>query len=130
MRSTRQREVILDDLRSVKTHPTADEVYDMSRRRVPGISLATVYRNLEALADIGVVGRLALAGSKRRYDGDVSRHYHSRCPCCARVFDLSKAESNEVDDALKGLRSLDGVENIEIELKRICGECASAKGNT
>jgi Fur family ferric uptake transcriptional regulator len=125
MRTTRQREVILDDLRSVTSHPTADEVYEMSRRRLPDISLATVYRNLEALADMGVVGRLSLAGTKRRYDGNVSRHYHSRCSKCGRVFDLPVEESRSVDDALTELRSMEGVEDIDIEIKRVCAGCSA-----
>ena len=47
LRMTRQRQVIIDELRSVTSHPTADDVYDMVRRRLPNVSLGTVYRNLE-----------------------------------------------------------------------------------
>jgi len=123
VRSTRQRDVILEDLRSVKTHPTADEVYEMSRKRVPDISLATVYRNLERMSELGVITRLDLSAGKRRYDGDVSRHYHFRCPVCGRVFDLSLGESHTVEGALGVLRSLRGVEGVLIELKRVCAKC-------
>ena len=124
MRASRQRDVVLEDLRSVTSHPTADEVYEMSRRRIPTISLGTVYRNLEALAEKGVIRRLSLAGAKRRYDGDISRHYHSRCPICERIFDLPAEESATVAASLEDVRRLDGVEGIAIELRRVCADCS------
>ncbi|MGE5577510.1 MAG: Fur family transcriptional regulator, partial [Syntrophothermus sp.] len=52
---TRQRQIILEELKNVTTHPTADEVYEMVRRRLPRISLGTVYRNLELLAEEGII---------------------------------------------------------------------------
>ena len=62
-RMTRQRAVILEELRKVKTHPTADELYSIVRERLPRISLGTVYRNLDFLADTGEIRRLEAAGT-------------------------------------------------------------------
>lgn len=87
-RMTRQRQVILEELRKVVTHPTADEVCQMVRRRMPRISLGTVYRNLEILADYGLVQKLELAGHQRRFDGNIENHYHVRCTACNKVEDL------------------------------------------
>ena len=53
LRMTRQRKVILEELCKVDTHPSADEVYALVRKRLPRISLGTVYRNLEILAESG-----------------------------------------------------------------------------
>ena len=62
---TQQRRVILEELRKHNTHPSADEVYDMVRARLPKISLGTVYRNLEILTELGEIQTLALCARKR-----------------------------------------------------------------
>ena len=69
-RMTRQRAVILEELRKVKTHPTADELYSIVRERLPRISLGTVYRNLDFLTESKEILKLESAGSIRRFDGD------------------------------------------------------------
>jgi len=53
-RNTRQRQVVLEELRKLTSHPTAAELYEITRARLPKISLGTVYRNLEVLAENGV----------------------------------------------------------------------------
>lgn len=88
IRLSRQRETILAELRKVKTHPTADEVYDMVRKILPRISLGTVYRNLDTLSNRGVVLRLGGAGTQKRFDGNPAAHPHLRCSVCGRVDDL------------------------------------------
>lgn len=89
LRLTKQRKIILEEIQKVKSHPSANEIYTLVRRRLPRISLATVYRNLELLADHGLIQKLALAGSQRRFDGTVADHYHIRCLKCERVDDIA-----------------------------------------
>jgi len=86
-RVTSQRRVILDEVRNTTLHPTATEVYELVRRRIPSISLATVYRNLELLCEQGLIQCLR-GGDQRRYDADLTDHYHIRCTVCGRVDDL------------------------------------------
>jgi len=88
IRLSRQRETILAELCKVKTHPTADEVYDMVRKIMPRISLGTVYRNLDFLSSRGVVLRLGGAGTQKRFDGNPMPHPHLRCSVCGRVEDV------------------------------------------
>jgi len=88
LRMTKQRQVILEELRAVTSHPTADDMYDMVRRRLPNVSLGTVYRNLEILAESGVVQKIDIGGTKKRFDGNVAIHYHLRCEVCGRVDDV------------------------------------------
>jgi Fur family ferric uptake transcriptional regulator len=88
MRLTSQRQVILEELRKVKSHPTANEVYDMVRKRLPRIGLGTVYRNLDLLAEKGIIKKLEVGGEQKRFDGDTSQHYHIRCMECDRVEDI------------------------------------------
>lgn len=87
-RRTCQRQVILEELQKLQSHPTAVALYEIVRRRVPKISLGTVYRNLELLARTGVIQKLEFAGSEARFDGDVTRHDHLRCVRCGRVDDI------------------------------------------
>ena len=87
IRMTNQRKVILTVLGRSKSHPTADEVYREVRKRLPHISLATVYRNLELLSAHGMIGKLDHAGTQKRFDGDTDHHYHIRCVRCGRVED-------------------------------------------
>ena len=87
-RMTRQRRIILEELRKLRSHPTADEVYDTVRKRVPRISLGTVYRNLEVLSQWGLARKVDLAGAPRRFDGSMEEHYHVRCLACGELEDV------------------------------------------
>ncbi len=87
-RMTKQRKVILEELRKVKTHPCAEELYELVRSRMPKVSLGTVYRNLDFLANTGEVKVLSSGGTTRRYDGDTSDHAHVRCLECGSVGDV------------------------------------------
>src|SRR5262249_59374589 len=68
-------------------HPTADWVYRQARRRLPRISLGTVYRNLKRLAEEGLIREIHAGGHPARFDGNTGRHYHIRCLGCGRVND-------------------------------------------
>jgi Fur family ferric uptake transcriptional regulator len=87
-RLTEQRRVILEELSKVRSHPTAAEIYEMVRKRLPKISLGTVYRNLELLAESGRINKLDVGGSQKRFDGRPEDHYHVRCIRCGRVDDI------------------------------------------
>jgi len=87
-RMTRQRGIILEELRKINTHPSADEIYERVRKHLPRISLGTVYRNLEILSELGEIQKLEAGGSSmKRFDGNPVSHYHIRCICCDRVVD-------------------------------------------
>lgn len=87
-RNTKQRIVILQKLREVTSHPTADEVYAMTRESLPRISLGTVYRNLELLARQGEILCLENSGTQKRFDGNAMPHHHVRCTECGKVGDV------------------------------------------
>ncbi len=89
LRMTRQRRIILEELRKVDTHPTADQLYLSVRDRLPRISLATVYRNLELLVREGLIQRLEFGGSQKRFDSNPEEHHHLRCLSCGEVRDSS-----------------------------------------
>ena len=80
--------MVLEIVQSTMDHPTAAWVHRQARRRLPRISLATVYRNLKRLAEQGLIREIQAAGSASRFDGNTGRHYHVRCLGCGRVNDL------------------------------------------
>ncbi len=85
---TRQRKLIFEELRKVKSHPTVDMVYDMVKKKMPRLSLGTVYRNLELLASEGKIQKLGIDNQRKRFDGDISAHNHIICVNCGKVDDI------------------------------------------
>jgi len=88
-RQTLQRRVICETVRSSRIHPTAERVYDQVRRRLPRISLGTVYRNLQLLVSEGEL-RVWSSGGRARFDGDLSDHDHFICEACGLLLDLER----------------------------------------
>lgn len=85
---SRQREAILEVLRSADTHPTAREVFERVRKICPNISLATVYRNLSQLSQDGTVLNLSVSDGNEHFDGDTSPHLHLVCKKCGAICDV------------------------------------------
>lgn len=121
-RITRQREVILDELRKVVSHPTADDVYRMVRKRLPRVSLGTVYRNLEILSQNGLIRKLEMAGTQRRYDATTANHYHIRCTACGRVEDLPMKPIPSLETGMRNTMGY-AVTGHRLELEGICPRC-------
>jgi Fe2+ or Zn2+ uptake regulation protein len=88
-RYTRQRAAVFAYLCAVESHPTAEQVYNAVRREIPNISLATVYKALEALVDARLAGKLPNTEGPTRYDGHSEAHYHLRCTDTGEVRDLT-----------------------------------------
>jgi Fur family ferric uptake transcriptional regulator len=95
-RRSKQREVILDELRKLKTHPRSDELYSLVRQKIPNVSLGTVYRNLGQLHSEGMALEI-YCGDFVRYDGNVSPHDHFLCRGCRRVWDFDEGQSGALD---------------------------------
>jgi Fe2+ or Zn2+ uptake regulation protein len=121
-RNTRQRKVILEELRKVKTHPTAVGLYASVRRRMPKISLGTVYRNLELLSSLGMIQKLEFGSDEARYDGVIVYHDHFRCVSCGRVEDAPGLPAELTGD---GKRDWENHEVLghRLEFFGICPKC-------
>lgn len=122
MRMTRQRQVILEELRKVSTHPGADEIYTMVRRRMPRISLGTVYRNLEVLSELGEIRKIEMGGTLKRFDGKSDNHYHIRCMICQRVVDAPVRLMPNLEKSLNGKTDFE-ILGHRLEFVGICPEC-------
>ncbi len=127
-RKTKQRQVILEELQRLRTHPTASELYEVVRQRLPRLSLGTVYRNLELLVESGFARKIESAGGQARFDGDLSQHYHVRCEECGEVADVFGLPSDIVRgefEELNGYR----VSGYKLEFVGLCPHCQNGKSN-
>jgi len=88
LRMTHQREIILKELQVAPFHPTADELFARIKTKLPRISLATVYRNLEILSEANLVKKIAISGRQKRFDWDIESHSHVYCIECQRVDNI------------------------------------------
>ncbi len=125
-RNTPQRQLVLEELRRLTSHPTASELHEIARRRLPKISLGTVYRNLEILSREGTIRRLDSVGAEARFDGDVTDHHHVRCVRCGSLGDVHGLPTNL---APEGIRHLCGYEILgyRLQFEGICPLCRDAE---
>lgn len=121
---TVQRKVIVDELRKLKCHPTADELYEVVRRKLPRISLGTVYRNLEVLSANGEIQRLGLGRKQMCFDGNMSRHYHLVCRLCGTIEDIMPDGMDGVEKELES-KLTDRITGASISFTGYCEKCAS-----
>ena len=91
-----QREAILEKVSASHSHPTASEIYEEVRKKIPNISLGTVYRNLSQLSENGDILLLSVGEGCERYDGNVKAHLHLHCKACGKIFDIPLNEENEL----------------------------------
>jgi Fur family ferric uptake transcriptional regulator len=125
-RMTPQRKVILEEIRKCQTHPSADEIYELVRKRLPRISLGTVYRNLEILTELGLIQKLETAGNANRFDWDVTKHYHIRCMHCGRIDNAPVAPLHQLEDELYGA-TVYTIIGHRLEFVGLCPKCSKDK---
>jgi len=123
---TRQRQVILEIISSMRTHPTADEIYEIVRKRIPKISLGTVYRNLDILAQCGTIQVLEQSGSQRRFDCNPHDHYHIRCIVCGKIKDAPDCPCEDLNKLIKGKSDFEIIGH-KLEFIGICPSCRRKK---
>jgi Fur family peroxide stress response transcriptional regulator len=124
---TVQRRVILEALLDRADHPTADQVYDDVKDRVPGLSRTTVYRVLETLVRLGVARRASHLGAAARFDPNTDHHHHLVCVSCNTLQDFN-------DPALEALplpdtrREQFEISDYSIYYLGTCAVCRRKKG--
>ena len=128
MNYSRQRSLILDIVKNTRSHPTADWVYQQAKKELPTIGIATVYRNLNTLVEMGEVRRLVYGDGQDRFDGMVGEHFHMKCSCCGGLPDLEPEDEEKLlhlkEVICQTFAGLDGgVELSTVLLKGICEDC-------
>lgn len=96
-RFTKQRQAILETLKSTYKHPDANWIYQKVSKKLPNISLGTVYRNLNILCEENLVKEISFQPNVTRYDADTKSHNHVMCKVCYKVEDLHSTQSCNAD---------------------------------
>ncbi len=126
MRITNQREIILEELRKTKSHPTADELFEAVRQRLPRISLATVYRNLEQMSDAGIINKIEYGGRQKRFDGDVSPHSHVYCVKCGKIADIETSHDCDLKKIILDTKGYK-IFGERLQFMGLCPDCQMEK---
>ena len=124
LKYSRQRSSVLHYLRSVTSHPTAEHVYQAIREEFPKISLGTVYRNLNLLADQGEILRLNCGDGVDHFDAVVEPHDHFICRSCGQVLDLPLVSMEAADRQAEQLCA-GRMEGHELYFYGTCNSCLS-----
>jgi len=122
---SRQRDLLLEILRSTTCHPDADWVFARMREKMPNVSLGTVYRNLSQLAAENVILKLDVGQSADRFDGCKDPHYHLACNACGAVVDMPMPYTPSLNAAAEDGSGC----QIEGHALLFYGKCPSCTGN-
>ena len=109
-------------MRSTKSHPTADWIYEEVKKEIHHISKGTVYRNLKVLQENGQVSELNLSGTVSRFEAKQENHYHFRCERCDRVFDVDEPVDRKLDRKVAKRTGLK-ISHHQLEFRGLCQDC-------
>jgi Fur family peroxide stress response transcriptional regulator len=126
--ATHQRRVIYETVMSLEGHPSPEMIYEAVRKRIPSISLATVYKNVRTFLASGMLREVSMHHGSIRVEPNESEHYHLVCTRCRRITDLSP-ESVQLQPFAKK-RFLRGfhVTRISVDVLGVCAFCAAKGG--
>jgi Fur family peroxide stress response transcriptional regulator len=122
VRVTAQRLAVYRALAEDRGHPTAEAVFARVRRHMPTLSLATVYRILDALERESLVRRVSSTGGVARFDANVEPHQHLVCRVCGRMLDLFAPEFAAMQLPVTSVPDFE-VEQLDIRLVGRCAAC-------
>jgi Fe2+ or Zn2+ uptake regulation protein len=125
-RNTIQKQLVLDVVKQSCSHPAAEEVYDLIRKKYPDISMATVYRNLNQLSEEGLIRKIQVPDSADRFDKTLSAHYHIYCSVCLCFTDVNMDYLDNIDKNVRDATGYD-ITGHDIVFKGVCPKC---KNNT
>lgn len=128
MKYSMQRELVLKTLQNNVVHPTADYIYELLKKDLPSISLATVYRNLNLLAANGTIRRIEGLDGSVHFDHKTNPHYHFICTKCNKVYDVPYDIAPDLATQIGSKTGLI-VESYDISCKGICMECRKKLNN-
>jgi Fur family peroxide stress response transcriptional regulator len=122
---TRQRGAVLQVIRERDDHPTANEIFQAARLRLPTISYATVYNSLRFLKGAGLVHEIKFGDSASRYDREIDRHDHAICNRCGKLVDFDLPQAAELMQAA-ARKSKFRPESVHLTLRGLCPDCRKA----
>jgi len=101
LKLTPQRIAVYEALQNTKSHPSAEMIYNSIRDRYPTMSLATVYKTLKTLVEVGLVQELNVGEGNFRYDANAEPHPHITCTNCGKVDDINEVDLSYINDTVK-----------------------------
>lgn len=124
-RNTIQRQAVLEAVRELNIHATAEQVYEHVAKKHPAISKATVYRNLGIMAEAGELINIGSFYGAAHYDHNHEKHYHFICEHCKRVFDVE----SYFPELIGQLTGMDGFEVTShlLTFSGLCRDCKASK---
>ena len=122
LRNTIQRQIILEVVKKMHTHPTVEEVYTQVHIIHPTISKATIYRNLRLLAERGEIRQVSLPDEADRFDDRTGQHYHFKCKICGAISDVDVEYLAGVNEAVQQKYGFQ-VDEHDVVFKGICPLC-------
>ena len=128
MKYSKQRAEILKTVTENRIHPTADTVYTLMREKMPDISLGTVYRNLNLLAENGDIRKIPVPNGSDRFDSRMNPHEHMICTECGEVFDIDMDIMSNVKP-LAGREHNFTISSCSLTVYGICAKCAEKNKN-
>ena len=123
---THQRMEIFREVAQSTDHPDVEKVYQGVRKRMPTVSLDTVYRTLGWLKELGLIKTLGPPRERTRFDANLSHHHHFVCVQCGLTRDFYSDKFDKLS-LPESVQSIGFVETTQVEVKGICHKCA-AKG--
>ena len=126
LKLTHQRLEIFRELAATEEHPSAETIFRAVQKRMPTVSLDTVYRTLWMLHDLGLVKTLGPQRDGVRFDANLDRHHHFSCVRCGLVRDF---ESEGLDDlpVPDSVKRLGRVVDAHVEVRGLCATCQRAQ---
>jgi len=119
------QEILLNIINDSCEHLTADKIYFIARQNYPTISVATIYRNLTAMTEKGLIGHVAVPAGSARFDKRAFSHPHGHCPICGEVFDIP---SEDIDRAIEKTMG-DLSHSYQLTVSCPCERCRAAENN-
>lgn len=124
MRNSKQKDIVLRALDEHRVHPTAEELYKYIHQEHSDIGVATVYRNLNKLAEKGVIRKIIGLDGSSHFDSCTEPHFHFICGCCGKIYDIPDtvgydliAKAEEFTDCK--------IASMDITFRGLCRECES-----
>ena len=126
MKLTHQRMEIFREVAQTEDHPDVLKVYQGVRKRMPIMSLDTVYRTLWMLKDLGLITTRGASQERTRFDANLDRHHHFVCVRCGLMRDFYSDKFDELN-LPESVNSFGSVVTTQVEVKGVCLKCAGQK---
>ena len=124
---TFQRQVIYEAVVDSREHPTPELIYEQVRRRIPSISLGTVYKNVKTFLDSGVLQEVTIHHGSLRLEANMTPHHHIVCSSCRAIHDIAETAVEPVQYSRSEVPAGFSIESCRVEFSGLCQTCRTSK---